>query len=715
MKTVIGMLFLLFTMPLLALPIDLTEYDIYVRKGFKKEWIHNLPPQVNSKWKVVPRKKGFRPVRISEMNFKDIPKFSYLKSNKNKPETFTLISSFNLTKKQLNEGPLGIYLAQIGMNWEVYLNGILVKSEMHLSKDRKKILVERAVRGEILEIKYPMLKVGSNIIAYRIIGNPLDDRTGMLPGNPYTIDVHKKLVSKYDQHLILMLLAVYLSFGIYHLFLFVAKRTEYFNLYHGLASIIIFAYMLCRTTIIFVAVNDTLILKYIELVSLFLMLPFSMFFIDNIIREKITFFSKIYFVFCLFLIIILPYNKTTALRIWQYSSFLPIIHMMFYNILIFFVKNVAYRFQNKYTKGHVIIKLAKSMGRSLLVSIPGNLLIGIIITSISAAMDIIDSTSGIPVNYTVFGIFFLFFGTVLILANRFIRVHNAMEELNVSLEQRIIERTSELSTANLELEEMNEQLTETRDALWSEMSIAKKIQTVLLPEKPVLNDFEISVHMDPADEVGGDYYDVINIAGKDWIVIGDVSGHGVPAGLIMMMAQTSIHTAIDQNPDLSPSELLTIINRTLTQNIKQLNEDKYMTITVLAALGKGRFQFSGLHQDIMIFRRATEKVELVETDGMWVGMIDDIDDMLSNSSLKLDPGDTMLLYTDGITEARKKDSVKDNRDVENDMFGDNKLKDLFQVLGNKSTDDIKNGIMKELENDYICNDDVTMVVLKSLE
>ena len=105
---------------------------------------------------------------------------------------------------------------------------------------------------------------------------------------------------------------------------------------------------------------------------------------------------------------------------------------------------------------------------------------------------------------------------------------------------------------NLEhlVEERTAELVKAMSALWGEMELAKKIQTVLLPRAPAISGLEIAAYMRPADEVGGDYYDVINAQGIDWLVIGDVSGHGVPAGLIMMMVQTAIHTVLEGKPNL---------------------------------------------------------------------------------------------------------------------------------------------------------------------
>jgi len=78
------------------------------------------------------------------------------------------------------------------------------------------------------------------------------------------------------------------------------------------------------------------------------------------------------------------------------------------------------------------------------------------------------------------------------------------------------------------------QLLDARDALWTEMELAKKIQTSLLPDQRKIDNFEIACVMLPAEDVGGDYYDIIETkAGERWIAIGDVSGHGLESGLVM--------------------------------------------------------------------------------------------------------------------------------------------------------------------------------------
>ncbi len=300
-----------------------------------------------------------------------------------------------------------------------------------------------------------------------------------------------------------------------------------------------------------------------------------------------------------------------------------------------------------------------------------------------------------------------------ILLNKFVDLHNEVEDLNKNLEKKVVQRTQELQAALDKLETSNEELVKTQDALWGEMELAKKIQTALLPKQPTISGYEISAFMAPADEVGGDYYDVINIDGKDWMVIGDVSGHGVPAGLIMMMAQTAIHSVLRKSSDLSASELLSTVNSVISYNIKKLGESKYMTMTVLACHENGKFYFSGLHQDIMIYRANSGKVDIVETNGMWIGLTDVISDMIQVDHLNLETGDVMLLYTDGITEAFKNNHSKNEKHYKKQMFSDEKLLQVFNELGKKSTEDIKTGIMNALQN-YTCHDDITMVVTKRI-
>ncbi len=271
------------------------------------------------------------------------------------------------------------------------------------------------------------------------------------------------------------------------------------------------------------------------------------------------------------------------------------------------------------------------------------------------------------------------------------KMRSAIKDLTENLEAKVRERTKELREA--------------RDALWGEMELAKKIQTVLLPEKPEIFGYEIAASIEPADEVGGDYYDIVSVGGYDWIIIGDVTGHGVSSGLVMMMVQTAIYTVLLENPEVPPSDLLAAINKTIYQNVEKMGESKHMTIVVLAGGSDGEFTFAGLHEDILIRRLSTGKVEEIETIGMWIGLEPDISRFLKEGNLKLEQGDCMVLFTDGITEAVDKDG---------DLYGNERLIDIVEESGDHPASVIHNNIVDSLEL-YNKLDDVTLVVVKRLK
>jgi hypothetical protein len=191
---------------------------------------------------------------------------------------------------------------------------------------------------------------------------------------------------------------------------------------------------------------------------------------------------------------------------------------------------------------------------------------------------------------------------------------------------------------------LRKDLSKTKDALWGEMEIAKKIQVSLLPNRTQLADgaYSVASVMIPADEVGGDYYDLIEDEnGALWVAIGDVSGHGVESGLIMMMAQTSIKSLIKCNNTANPSNILEKLNSVLIDNIQRLNVQRYMTLN-LFRIDNATITYAGRHQDILIYRSKDKIIEVISEDGTWIGIFEDITDMQENHIFHLNAGDIPL-------------------------------------------------------------------------
>jgi len=175
----------------------------------------------------------------------------------------------------------------------------------------------------------------------------------------------------------------------------------------------------------------------------------------------------------------------------------------------------------------------------------------------------------------------------------------------------------------------------------------------------------------------------------------------VPAGLVMMMCQTAVRTALHEDPEIAPDRLLALVNRTLTENIRMLGEDKYMTMHALCRTADGKFRFSGMHQDIFIYRASNQSIETIEPSGCFLGIEEDIGNLLDVRSFDLEPGDALLLYTDGITEARRDGVLLDN----------DGLKAVFGDLAARPAQQILDGILAHLARNEV-TDDVAAIVVK---
>lgn len=187
-----------------------------------------------------------------------------------------------------------------------------------------------------------------------------------------------------------------------------------------------------------------------------------------------------------------------------------------------------------------------------------------------------------------------------------------------------------------------------------ELEIAAQIQRALLPPSPSHADFEFAGRMVPADEVGGDFYDVLSDPkdGALWISIGDVSGHGVGAGLVMLMAQAAFASHFLNDSAAAPARVLREVNALLCENItNRLRDNKYVTAQLLTYHGAGKFVCVGAHEWPIVYRAKTGRCETIEAPGPWLGIISELSDV-PVTTLTVEPGDVLCLYSDGITEAQ---------------------------------------------------------------
>ncbi|MEE3716288.1 SpoIIE family protein phosphatase [Tumidithrix elongata RA019] len=256
---------------------------------------------------------------------------------------------------------------------------------------------------------------------------------------------------------------------------------------------------------------------------------------------------------------------------------------------------------------------------------------------------------------------------------------------------------------------MNEQLKTENLRMGAELNIARQIQQMILPkpEELAIEGLDIAGYMEPADEVGGDYYDVLNTDGVVTISIGDVTGHGLESGLLMLMAQTAVRTLKEVREE-DPVRFLSTLNRAIYKNVQRMDCNKNLSLLVLNYID-GKISISGQHEEMLVVRKngAVERVDTIDL-GFPIGLDDDIANFINLAIIELNFGDGVVLYTDGIPEAI---------DIQKKQYGIERLCRQVSENWHRSADEIKQAVI----DDVSCHigsqkvfDDITLLILKRL-
>jgi sigma-B regulation protein RsbU (phosphoserine phosphatase) len=271
----------------------------------------------------------------------------------------------------------------------------------------------------------------------------------------------------------------------------------------------------------------------------------------------------------------------------------------------------------------------------------------------------------------------------------------------IDLETTIEKTIKELDTIRSAIAEHDKLI-----AIQSDLDTARNIQSAILPKKfppfPEIKEFEIYAAMEPAKEVGGDLYDFFLLDNnRVGFVIGDVSGKGVPAAIFMAVSRTLIRaTALKGIP---PEECLTYVNHLLC------NESvASMFVTVFYGVldyKNGTLVYAnGGHNPPYILSKDGELKELELTGGLALGVIDSVS--YQSKTVKIESGDLIYTFTDGVTEAMNKDY---------ELYSEERLELLLKENYGVNTTEI---ISKSFENVKIHadgelqSDDITILAIK---
>lgn len=289
----------------------------------------------------------------------------------------------------------------------------------------------------------------------------------------------------------------------------------------------------------------------------------------------------------------------------------------------------------------------------------------------------------------------------------------------VTTHLRLRDLTLKLQQQNQKILILNERLKQENLRMSAELDVAKQLQQMVLPKEEELQkikNLDIAGFMEPADDVGGDYYDVLEHEGRVKIGIGDVTGHGLESGVVMLMVQTAVQAllTIDIN---DPEAFLIFLNCTLYKNIKRIETDKNLTLSLLdyqsltssssTPEARGILRVTGQHEDVLVVRQ-NGQIERVNTInlGLIVGMVPNIANFVSHADIQLQQGDGIVLYTDGITEARN---------LEKKFYQVERLCEVVTRNWHKTAKEIQQTIITDVRKfigEQKVFDDITLLVLK---
>ena len=246
-----------------------------------------------------------------------------------------------------------------------------------------------------------------------------------------------------------------------------------------------------------------------------------------------------------------------------------------------------------------------------------------------------------------------------------------------------------------------------------ELSSAAKVQSAVLDIKlPEINGLDIFIKSNPASEIGGDCYDFIEVDKDNYLFyVGDATGHGAPAALVVSSTSTLIQTYTEVYRDHADMLLEVLVQ---SNKILHKKTTPDMFITLLACqwkISEKEFSYvSAGHERIILFSAREQKSSLLPPSGMALGMLPELRNILKRESINLSEGDVLAIYSDGIPEAKTSSD-------EHEMYGMTRFQRTFEMACKESSTagDIYDDILTDL-NDFTEGraqaDDVTLMIIK---
>jgi signal transduction histidine kinase/HPt (histidine-containing phosphotransfer) domain-containing protein/ActR/RegA family two-component response regulator len=428
--------------------IDFRAQPIYFAKGCDPQTIDAVPEAGDSRWKLFEQSQGEtkKSPTIRNSGLKGLPRRHFMSPLWGKDQEFTILIPFELGLPEMADlftdpkSLPGVHLSGIGDNWEIFLNGYLVRSEVHLDENGK-IESHRAYRSVQFPVNPAFLQFGTNTIAFRIIGDPNYTSTGLFYADGYYMSFYDTVIRHSNESFVLALCGVYIIMGLYHLVLFFLRRTWPY-LFYGIFSILLGVYYFFGISLVYALIPDTNITMRIEYGSLFLIPALLLSFLYRLDNRKPFLFAQIFWGICLastsMLVLFSPQFAEDYLVMYLVLAAFFVAIIFGYDIIFSFFRKY-YRVWKGYsqTEGKRVT-LLRVFTDAIIKTPLGNFIVGIVVLAVTVISDSISTvlfmTKG---NASLFGSFVFASIVLLVLARRYGELTDEAMQAKAALEDTV--------------------------------------------------------------------------------------------------------------------------------------------------------------------------------------------------------------------------------------------------------------------------------------
>lgn len=479
----------------------LSGNDVYIRNGFSQQWTAELPD--SSDWLSVATERE----KLYRIRFRNcIDRNESASFRESALRTFTCVIPFHFPYTVNRNIPYALRIPDIGRNWEIYLNGKIIKSGMPKKAESRSLIPFRRI-GMTVFIPADSLLHGNNILSFRIDGDPNSEDTGLSINSRFVIDDMSALQSDFTGIMQIALISLYLFIGLYHLFLYSRRVIDIHYMFFGLFSVLLSMYLFARSSYMYDLIVNSITIWRLEHCILYLLIPVVAAFFDRLHHQRLSRLTRLYSGFILVLIfatiLLPPHLLTYIVSVWRFSAIAMLSYILVDGIIGHFISELR-RIRLEFLNETIFPSYPALFSRLFSTSNAGYLFIGAGLTFVCAVFDILDSaylhTEIHAMNY---GFLVFTTGMTFGLAKRFQGFYSEIEHLNNSLKKSIAEvREANRSCAISEeryrlIIEKSKDIIFTLDHDFNIISVNMAIQNVL--------------NIDPDEVTGKNFFELIRI------------------------------------------------------------------------------------------------------------------------------------------------------------------------------------------------------------